>query len=172
MSPAIVLDAGAFDVLDTSTGTALRALLRRAAERGSETKSPAVVLAEVCRGAARTRRVEAALARDRDGQRIRIVPTDERLAKLVGAVLYAAGRGSEALADAHVVAVCAASDAAVVVSSDPDDIAALAPGVPGVHQSEGSGYGRRRRPVTAPVRRGPDASASVSTRTQCTRLIR
>jgi predicted nucleic acid-binding protein len=132
MSPAIVLDAGAFDVLDTSTGTALRALLRRAAERGSETKSPAVVLAEVCRGAARTRRVEAALARDRDGQRIRIVPTDERLAKLVGAVLYAAGRGSEALADAHVVAVCAASDAAVVVSSDPDDIAALAPGVPGV----------------------------------------
>src|SRR5450759_3221658 len=64
MSPAIVLDAGAFDVLDTSTGTALRALLRRAAERGGETKSPAVVLAEVCRGAARTRRVEAALARD------------------------------------------------------------------------------------------------------------
>src|SRR5450759_3882496 len=129
MSPAIVLDAGAFDVLDTSTGTALRALLRRAAERGGETKSPAVVLAEVCRGAARTRRVEAALARDRDGQRIRIVPTDERLAKLVGAVLHAAGRGSEALADAHVVAVCAASE---VVSSDPDDIAALAPGVPGV----------------------------------------
>jgi hypothetical protein len=68
----------------------------------------------------------------RDGQRIRIVPTDERLAKLVGAVLHAAERGSEALADAHVVAVCAASDAAVVVSSDPDDIAALAPGVPGV----------------------------------------
>jgi hypothetical protein len=43
----------------------------------------AVTLAEVCRGRDRTRRVEATIARDRGGRRLTVVPTDERLAKLV-----------------------------------------------------------------------------------------
>jgi hypothetical protein len=73
-----------------------------------------VTLAEACRGLARTRRAEAAIARDRGGQRILVVPTDIRLAKLVGAVLHGAGHGSESMADAHVIAVCAGVDAAVV----------------------------------------------------------
>lgn len=131
MSLRVVLDAAAFDVLDTSDGQGLRALLRRAMERGGEASCAAVTLAEVCRGTARTRRVEVALARDRGGQRLRVVPTDERLAKLVGAILHATGRASEHLGDAHVVAVCAGADVAVVVTSDPGDIAALAVAVPG-----------------------------------------
>jgi len=128
---AVVLDAGAFDHLDASTGAGLRALLRRMAERGGEVSCAAVTLAEVCRGVARTRRVEAALARDRRGQRIRVVPTDVRLAKLVGMILHTTESGSDRLADAHVVAVCAGHDGAVVVTSDPDDIAALSVAVPG-----------------------------------------
>jgi hypothetical protein len=75
--------------------------------------------------------VEAALARDRGGQRIRVVSTDERLAKLVGAILHSTGSGSDRLADAHVAAVCTGSDAAVVVTADPDDILAMGSAVPG-----------------------------------------
>lgn len=59
------------------------------------------------------------------------MPTDERSAKLVGAILHDTGHGSDRIADAHVVAACTASDTAVVFTSDPDDIAALATAVPG-----------------------------------------
>ena len=131
MSVSAVLDAGAFDVLDTREGAALRHLLRSVLHRGGEVRCAAVTLAEVCRGAARTRRAEVAVARDRGGQRVLVVGTDERLAKLVGTILHAAGRSSAAIADAHVVAVCAASDVAVVITSDPGDIEELAPAVPG-----------------------------------------
>jgi len=54
-----------------------------------------------------------------------VVQTDVRLAKLVGMILHARGSAIDRLADAHVVAVCAAHDGAVVVTADPDDIAAL-----------------------------------------------
>ena len=60
-----------------------------------------------------------------------MIPTDVRLAKLVGAVLHSAERGSESLAGAHVVAVCAEFNAAVVITSDPSDITELAGAVPG-----------------------------------------
>ncbi|MGQ0778848.1 MAG: PIN domain-containing protein [Pseudonocardiales bacterium] len=131
MSVAVVLDAAAFDLLDNQRATGLRALLRSAIDDGGEVLCAAVTLAEVCRGVARTRRVEAALARRRSGQRIRIVPTDERFAKLVGAILHDTGSGSERIADAHVVAVCTTADAAIVLTADPGDIAALAAAVPG-----------------------------------------
>lgn len=131
MTLRTVLDAAAFDRIDHADGGGLRALLRRTVERGGEVCCAAVTLAEVCRGPARTRQVEAALRRDRGGQRIRVVPTDERLAKLVGAVLHSTDSASERLADAHVVAVCAGADAAVVVTTDPGDIAALSAAVPG-----------------------------------------
>jgi hypothetical protein len=75
--------------------------------------------------------VEAALARRRGGQRIRVVPTDERFAKLVGAILRDTGSGSERIADAHVIAACATVDTALVLTADPDDIAALATAIPG-----------------------------------------
>jgi predicted nucleic acid-binding protein len=131
VTTAVVLDAAAFDVLDRSDGAALRHLLRVVLARAGEVRCAAVTLAEVCRGLARTRRTEAAIARDRGGQRILVVPTDVRLAKLVGAVLHGAGHGSESIADAHVIAVCAGFDAAVVITSDPDDIAELASAMPG-----------------------------------------
>jgi hypothetical protein len=69
--------------------------------------------------------------RSHGGQRIRIVATEERLAKLVGGILHQARASSERLAEAHVVALCAAADAAVVVTEDPDDIAHLASALPG-----------------------------------------
>lgn len=131
MTVDAVLDAAAFDFLDVAGGRGLRALLRRTVERGGGVSCAAVTLAEVCHGTARTRRVEAGLAPDRGGQRIRIVPTDERLAKLEGTILYSTGSATDRLADAHVVAVCAGSDAAVVVTSDPGDIVALSSAVPG-----------------------------------------
>jgi predicted nucleic acid-binding protein len=127
----VVLDAAAFDVVDTDRGGQLRALLRRSLESGGDACCAAVTLAEVCRGRDRTRRVEAAIARDRGGQRLSVVPTDERLAKLVGAILHGSGTGSERLADAHVVAVCARADHAIVITSDPADIRLLAATLPG-----------------------------------------
>lgn len=60
-----------------------------------------------------------------------VIPTEERLAKLVGRVLHRAARASDAIADAHVVAVCAAAEVALVVTSHPGDISELAAGVPG-----------------------------------------
>ncbi len=131
MIPFVVLDAAAFDVLGTPRGSGLRALLRRTAERGGRVSCAAVTLAEVCRGVSRTRQMEAALARSHGGQRIQVVATDERLAKLVGAILHHAGAGSDRIADAHVVAVCAPADAALVLTEDPGDIAELAAALPG-----------------------------------------
>ncbi len=131
MIPRIVLDATAFDVLDTIKGVKARALMERTALAGGDVYCAAVTLAEVCRGSARTRRVEAALVRTRGGKRIRVVPTDEALAKLVGDILHKTGSNSERLGDAHVIAVCADADAAVVLTGDADDIAALAVAVPG-----------------------------------------
>lgn len=132
MRSRIVLDAAAFDVIDGPDGARLRALLEVALDRDGEVCCAAVTLAEVCRGTTRTRRVEAALARSRSGSRVRVVPTDERLAKLVGAILHDTASGSELLADAHVVAVCAGVENAAVVTADPDDITRLATAVPGV----------------------------------------
>ena len=132
MRARLVLDAGAFDVLDTSAGTGLRAVMRRASTREWDVCCAAVTLAEVCRGRARTRRVEAALARDRGGRRIRVISTDEQLAKLVGAIMDDTHSGSDMLADAHVVAVCAGADHAVVVTVDPHDIVRLATALRGV----------------------------------------
>jgi len=60
-----------------------------------------------------------------------VIDTDERLAKLVGTLLHTAGRTSDAMADVHVVAVCASADVAIVITSDPDSIAPLAAAIPG-----------------------------------------
>ena len=60
------------------------------------------------------------------------MPTDERLAKLVGAILNDTRSGSEHIADAHVVAVCAGAEQAIVITADPADVTAHAVAVPGV----------------------------------------
>lgn len=135
MTLPVVLDADGLDALaDPSPPSLFRALLREALDRGRDVLVPAVVCAEACRGPARTRCVETALARHRPtrGQRppVAVVDTDFVLARQVGAVLYGAGAGSADLADAHVVAVCARRGGGLVITSDPDDIARLAAAVP------------------------------------------
>jgi predicted nucleic acid-binding protein len=128
----VVLDAGAFDALNTTAGAKLRDLLARTITRGGEIWCAAVTLAEVARGTARTRKVETALGRGYGGEQIRVLITDETLAKHVGGILYAAKKGSAAIADAHVIAACIPAEVAVVITTDPDDIAELSSAVPGV----------------------------------------
>lgn len=135
MTLPVVLDADGLDALaDPAPPLAFRELLREALARGRDILVPAVVCAEACRGATRTRRVEAALARHRPnrGQRppVAVVDTDFALARQVGAILHGAAAGSVDLADAHVVAVCARRGGGLVLTSDPDDIARLAAAVP------------------------------------------
>ncbi len=60
-----------------------------------------------------------------------MIPTDERLAKLVGAILQATNRSGQSMGDAHVVAVCGGIDTAVVLTSDPNDIQELGEAIPG-----------------------------------------
>lgn len=126
----VVLDAAGLD--EIATNGALRALLRRTVERGGQVWCAAVTIAEVARGQARTARVHHVLARQFGGRRVLVQVTDERVALLVGALLHDSGRGSEDLADAHVVATCAAAAVALVVTTDPDDITDIGGHLPGV----------------------------------------
>ena len=145
MTLPVVLDSAGLDALAGPVPpTAFRALLREALERGRDVLVPAVVCAEVCRGAARTRQVEVAVARHRPtrGQRppVTVVDTDFGLARQVGAVVHGSGSGSADVVDAHVVALCARHGGGLVITSDADDIARLASAVPSA------------RIVTRPVR--------------------
>jgi predicted nucleic acid-binding protein len=95
---------------------------------------PAVVCAEVCRGVARTRRVETLVSREgskaRQRQPVRVVATDFALARQVGAVLHGAGAGSADMVDAHVVAVCAERGGGLVLTSDAGGVQRLAAATP------------------------------------------
>lgn len=95
---------------------------------------PAVVCAEACRGVARTRRVEAAVARHgqaRDQRpAVSVVATDLTFARQVGAVLHGANAGSRDMVDAHVVAVCALHGGGLVVTANGADVERLAQAVP------------------------------------------
>ena len=131
----LILDSAALSGLSQSRPPAhLRALLQAASERGREVVAPTVICAEVARGRDRTRALEAAVIHDDrpGGSRpaIRLIDTDFVLARQVGAILHAAGRGSADLVDAHVVAVAVAGGGGLVATSDPDDILALAATVP------------------------------------------
>lgn len=133
----LVLDAAGLDALAAPRPPdTLRALLAEAHRRGREIIVPTLVCAEVARGRSRTRAVEVAVARhDRArGERpaLRLIDTDFDLARQVGAILEATGRGSDRVVDAHVVAVCVPVGGGLVVTSDADDIAALATAVPAV----------------------------------------
>ncbi|MGQ0624443.1 MAG: type II toxin-antitoxin system VapC family toxin [Sporichthyaceae bacterium] len=137
MTAPLVLDAAGLDALcQTVPDDLVRAYLAEAHRRAADVVVPTVVCAELCRGAARTRAVEASLARhSRDrGERpaIRRQDTDLAMARQVGAVLHPAGAGSEQIVDAHVVATCVLAGGGLVLTSDPDDIAALAETVPAI----------------------------------------
>lgn len=133
----LILDADGLDALtEQPPPDRLRALLAEAWERKSDVLVPALVCAECCRGAKRTRAVEASLARSRDTRAarpaVRVVLTDFDLARRVGAVLHAAGANTRDIVDAHSVAVASMHGRAVVVTADPDDILRLASAMPAV----------------------------------------
>ncbi|MFD3595421.1 type II toxin-antitoxin system VapC family toxin [Nocardia sp. NPDC058640] len=132
--PVVLDSAGLSAASEAKPPARLRALLAEAYARGSDVIVPAVICAEVCRGVARTRGVETLVTRklpDNSGNRaIALAETDFTLARQVGAVLAGAGVGSEYIADAHVVAVCAQHGGGMVITSDPHDITRLAATVP------------------------------------------
>lgn len=137
MSYPLVLDAdGLSELASPSPSGIVRNLVIEARNRDRPVLVPAVVCAEICRGASRTRSVEATLRRyrGRTSNRpvIEVVPTDIALAKQVGAVLYDARAGTEDVVDAHVVSICVPFGGGVVVTSDPDDISRLAAAVPSI----------------------------------------
>lgn len=118
----ITLDTGGLIALDRNDRRVL-ALLARARERGMRITVPATALAQAIRHPAR----QARLAR-----LIRQAGTD--LIALDGADATSAGlllaRTSTAdIVDAHVV-ICARRTGQVVVTSDPDDLRRIAPGLP------------------------------------------
>lgn len=84
----------------------------------------AVSLAEVYRGLGRERQVDSALVRSG----IRVIQTDQALARTVGRLLHQAGAGSENLVDAHAVAL-AMNGGGVVLTGDPNDLERLAAGL-------------------------------------------
>lgn len=133
----LILDADGLDALTEQPPPArLRALLAEAWERKSDVLVSALVCAECCRGASRTRAVEASLARHRDTRAarpaVRVVPTDFDLARRVGSVLHGASAGTKDMVDAHSVAIASLHGRALVVTADPDDIQRLASAVPAV----------------------------------------
>lgn len=133
----LVLDAAGLDAVATGRPSDhLRALLGEALRRGREVVVPTLVCAEVARGRARTRALEAAVARHdaTRGERppLRLVDTDFSLARQVGAILEATRSPTGRVVDAHVVAVCVPAGGGLVVTSDPGDLAALASAVPAV----------------------------------------
>jgi predicted nucleic acid-binding protein len=135
VSVPLILDAAGLDALTASQPPeVLRALLEEAWLRKRDVLVPAVVCAECCRGAARTRAVESALARHRPeaAQRpaVEVVDTDFDMARRVGSVLYGAGASSVDLVDAHTVVIAALRGGALIVTDDPTDIARLAQSVP------------------------------------------
>lgn len=90
---------------------------------------PAVVLAELCRGAGPSSLIDACLSRETG---IDVRDTDRSFARLVGGVLAAARAGSIDLADAHVVAVAVEAGGGVALTGDRDDLHRLAGAYPNV----------------------------------------
>jgi predicted nucleic acid-binding protein len=90
---------------------------------GHDVVVPTLVLAELYRGFGRSQLVDALLARHEEAIACR--DTDRNLARFVGAVLHAAGVGSEYVV-AHVVAIAAEAGGGVLLTSDDDDLRRLA----------------------------------------------
>lgn len=123
--PALVLDAGALSALVSRRGGDLqraRALLAVAHERAYSVVVPAPVLAELYRGSAADAGIDSAL--NRTGARV--VDMNRRLARVVGQLLGRDRLDSCHVVDASVVATAVRLGGALIATSDPDDIEALA----------------------------------------------
>lgn len=133
MSRTLVLDAEAFSAFAQGSGPRfqrVRAALEAARRLNREVTTPAVILAELYRGPGHNQTVDACLSRD---SWIRVRDTDRDFARYVGAVLAAAGAGSEDLADAHAIAAAVETGGGVVLTGDPDDLRRLAASYPQLH---------------------------------------
>lgn len=122
----LVLDSEALSALAEDSGRRgreVRAALEAASRLDRRVLCPAVVLAELYRGAGRSRMVDACLSRETG---IEIRSTDRPLARLVGGVLTSAEAGSEDLVDAHVVATVVERGGGVALTGDPQDLERLA----------------------------------------------
>jgi predicted nucleic acid-binding protein len=126
VSRALILDSEAVTVLGgrpSKRQQEVRAAMRAAALRQREVIVPAVILAELYRGAGRNQVVDGCLARETG---IKVRDTDRSLARIVGGVLAGAKADSRHLADAHVVAAAVEMGGGVLLTGDPHDLAALA----------------------------------------------
>ncbi|MDO5067883.1 MAG: PIN domain nuclease [Propionibacteriaceae bacterium] len=123
MSPVagLVLDTGALLALERGDAK-VRALLTRAVEHGLPLTVPVGVVAQAWRGGPRQARV-AALLRD---PTVQVVPLDELTARAVGVLCGRTGHAD--VVDVHVT-LHARERAHAVVTSDPDDLSAVDPGL-------------------------------------------
>jgi predicted nucleic acid-binding protein len=132
VNSSVVLDNAALAALagGSSTGkNVVRAAMTAALRLRREVVVPAVVLAELYRGRQHNQVVDACLSRE-TGLTIR--DTDRSLARTVGGILAAAGKGSADMVDAHVVAAAVESGGGVCLTGDPDDLSVLAAPYPNV----------------------------------------
>jgi predicted nucleic acid-binding protein len=118
----LTLDSGALIAIERGDRVVLT-LLREALTVGASLALPATVLAQVFRDPARQARLSRFLAAcDHES-----VPFDDVVARAVGRLL--AARGTSDVVDAAVV-LCARERDHAVVTSDPEDLAALDPELP------------------------------------------
>lgn len=121
MTPGITFDAGGLIALDRDDRRAI-VLAARAAEVGAQITVPATALAQAIRHPSR----QARLARLIRQPTTDVVPLDRVDATNVGRLL--AGTGTADIVDAHVV-ICARRSDQQVLTSDPDDLQRLDPGL-------------------------------------------
>ena len=115
----LTLDTGALIGLERGDER-VRSLLQRAAADGLPLAVPAGVVAQAWRGGPRQARIARLLA-DPD---VRVVVLDDLTARAIG--MLVARSGHHDVVDAS-VALCAAERGHVVLTSDPDDVAAVDP---------------------------------------------
>lgn len=132
MSRAVILDAEALSALAGQGGKRqekVRIAMEAAADLQRDVIVPAVITAELYRGHARSRTLDACLSRE-SGLQIR--HTDLPFARLVGGVLAGARAGSAHLADAHAAAAAIEAGGGVVLTGDEDDLTMLAGPYPNI----------------------------------------
>jgi predicted nucleic acid-binding protein len=121
VTPGITFDAGGLIALDRNDRRVI-VLAARAAEAGAQITVPATALAQAIREPSR----QARLARLIRQPTTDVVPLDRVDATNVGRLL--ATTGTVDIADAHVV-ICARRSGQQVLTSDPDDLQRLDPGL-------------------------------------------
>ena len=121
MTPGITFDAGGLIALDRNDRRAI-VLAARAAEAGAQITIPATALAQAIRDPGR----QVRLARLIRQPTTDVVPLDRVDATNVGRLLASIGPAD--IADAHVV-ICARRSGQQVLTSDPDDLQRLDPGL-------------------------------------------